>query len=213
MSTLVSPGVSVQIIDESFYGGAGPGTVPLVVVATAANKTAPSGSGIAPATVPSQAGSLFLATSQRELIQSFGTPTFKTVQGTPVQGYELNEYGLLAAYQYLGISNRCYVLRADIDLKQLEPSTSEPVSAVPDGTYWLDLSSTSFGVFQSNGNQTAGLAWSSQPVLTISPSNIVMGGGGNDLPSPSFGSDGDFTVVTTQSDNILYERILSLIHI
>lgn len=208
MATLVSPGVSVQIIDESFYGGAGPGTIPLIVLATATNKTAPSGSGIAPATVPNQAGSLFLATSQRELIQSFGTPSFKTVQGTPVQGYELNEYGLLAAYQYLGISSRCYVLRANIDLDQLSPSITAPVSAVPDGTYWLDLSSTSFGIFQSNGNQTAALAWASQPTLKFSHSSIA--GDGSlpiDTPAAYFGNDGDFTVVTTQSDNIVYERI------
>lgn len=206
MSTLVSPGVSVQIIDESFYGGAGPGTIPLIVLVTATNKTSPSGSGIAPATVPNQAGSLFLATSQRELIQNFGTPSFKTVQGTPVQGYELNEYGLLAAYQYLGISSRCYVLRANIDLDQLAPSTTSPVSVVPDGTYWLDLSSTSFGIFQSNGNQTAGLAWASQPTLSFSHSDIATGGG-PDAPASNFGTDGDFTVVTTQSDNIVYERI------
>lgn len=206
MATLVSPGVSVQIIDESFYGGAGPGTIPLIVLATGTNKTAPSGSGIAPATVPNQAGSLFLATSQRELIQNFGTPSFKTVQGTPVQGYELNEYGLLSAYQYLGISSRCYVLRADIDLDQLNPTISAPVSTVPDGTYWLDLSSTSFGVFQSNGNQNAGLSWSSQPTLLFSGANLS-GDMLTDMPAPNFGNDGDFTIVTTQSDNILYERI------
>ena len=31
---LVSPGVSVSIIDESVYGSAGPGTVPIFFVAT-----------------------------------------------------------------------------------------------------------------------------------------------------------------------------------
>jgi len=32
---LTSPGVEVQVIDESFYTPAEPGTVPLIVVATA----------------------------------------------------------------------------------------------------------------------------------------------------------------------------------
>lgn len=126
MATLVSPGVDVQIIDESFYGGAGPGTVPLIVFASAANKASPSGTGVAPYSVPNQAGKLFLATSQRELIQNFGSPSFKSVQGTQVHGHELNEYGLHAAYQFLGVSNRAYVLRADIDLAQLEPSAAAP---------------------------------------------------------------------------------------
>src|SRR6478752_4924486 len=118
MATLVSPGVSVQIIDESFYSSSGPGTVPLIIVATASNKTSSDG-GTAPYTIPSQAGKLFLATSQRELVQYYGVPTFKTVQGTPVHGDESNKYGLFAAYQYLGISNRAYVVRADVDLAAL----------------------------------------------------------------------------------------------
>ena len=33
MATLVSPGVAVSVIDESFYGTAGAGTVPLIVCA------------------------------------------------------------------------------------------------------------------------------------------------------------------------------------
>ena len=41
MPTLVSPGVSVSVTDESMYAPAGQGTVPLVVVATSENKTDP----------------------------------------------------------------------------------------------------------------------------------------------------------------------------
>ena len=206
MTTLVSPGVSVQIIDESFYGGSGPGTVPLVVFATAANKTAPSGSGIAPYTIPSVAGSLFLATSQRELVQNFGTPTFQTVGGTPVQGSELNEYGLLAAYQFLGISNRCYVLRADIDLDQLAPQTTAPLGPPTDGTYWFNLSTTAFGVFENNGNINSGLAWSSVTPLIATEANVTTVQG-QDIPNSNFGNDGQYAVVVTQSDNLLYKKI------
>ncbi len=207
MAILVSPGVDVEIIDESFYGGAGPGTVPLIVLATAANKASPSGTGIAPYTAPSQAGKLFLATSQRELIQNFGVPAFKTVQGTAVHGYELNEYGLLAAYQFLGISNRAYVLRADIDLSELEPSTSAPVGPPLAGTHWLDLSQTAFGIFQSNGNPSSGLAWSTQPTLYATAGNIVTTNDDIDVPAPSFGSDGQFAVVVTMSNNLVYEKL------
>lgn len=205
---LVSPGVDVQIIEESFYTSAGAGTVPLIIMATAANKPSPSGTGTAPYTLPSQAGKLFLATSQRELVQNFGNPTFKTVQGTPVHGHELNEYGLHAAYSFLGISNRCYVLRADIDLNQLEASDSAPRGAPVAGTYWLDLTSneTRWGVFQSNGNPVAGSAWEVQPV------KVLLGGGvveqdGRYVPNPSYGSDGDFAVVAYTSDNLFYEKI------
>jgi hypothetical protein len=207
MATLVSPGVDVEIIDESFYGGAGPGTVPLVVFATAANKASPSGTGIAPYTAPSQAGKLFLATSQRELIQNFGTPNFKTVQGTPVHGYELNEYGLHAAYQFLGISNRCYVLRADIDMSQLEASSTAPVAPPLPGTYWLDLTQTQFGIFQSNGNPSSGLAWETQPTLAATAGNITTTMDDVDVPSASFGADGQFAVVVTMSNNLIYEKL------
>ena len=44
MATLVSPGVSVSVSDESFYAAAGAGTVPLIVIATAQDKKAPDGS-------------------------------------------------------------------------------------------------------------------------------------------------------------------------
>jgi hypothetical protein len=203
MATLVSPGVDVQIYNESFYATAGTGTVPLVVFASAANKPiSASDSTIAPYSVPSRAGELFLATSQRELIQQFGTPTFKTVQGTPLHGDELNEYGLLAAYQYLGISNRCYVVRADIDTAQLESSTSAPVGAPQAGTFWFDVGETSFGVFQSNGNPNAGVAWLTQPVLVAGSANTT-----NGEPSTGFGADGDFAVVVSVSDNLLYEKL------
>ena len=34
MATLVSPGVDISVSDESFYSPGGPGTVPLIVIAT-----------------------------------------------------------------------------------------------------------------------------------------------------------------------------------
>ena len=48
MAQLQSPGVSVSVIDESFYTPAAPGTVPLIVVASEENKANGSGTGTAP---------------------------------------------------------------------------------------------------------------------------------------------------------------------
>ena len=56
MPTLVSPGVSVSVSDESMYAPAGQGTVPLVIVATSENKTDPSTSNIAIGTTLANAG-------------------------------------------------------------------------------------------------------------------------------------------------------------
>lgn len=159
MAILVSPGVSISVIDESAYGGAGPGTVPLIFIATASNKTQPSDAGIAEGTLPENAGKLWLITSQRELVQVFGNPKFYVNQGTPLHGYELNEYGLLAAYQYLGIANRAYIMRGDLDMSQLEPSLYAPRGPALSGTYWLDTSLSSWGAFVSNGNAVPGRAW------------------------------------------------------
>lgn len=156
MAQLVSPGVAVSVTDESFYAGASQGTVPLIVFATQSNKPNPNQadatqSSIAPGTTATEAGKLQLVTSQRELIQTFGEPIFITDQGTPSHGNELNEYGLHAAWQYLGISDRAYVVRADVPLEELSPSNIAPTGPVPDGTYWLDLLTTSFGIFQGDG--------------------------------------------------------------
>ena len=126
MATLVSPGVAVSVIDESAYASAGQGTVPLIILATAENKTIPGGTGLASKTLASAAGQPVLLTSQRELAQLFGTPEFKSLNGTPLHGNELNEYGLMAAYSALGLGNRVYAVRADIDLAQLAGTSVRP---------------------------------------------------------------------------------------
>jgi hypothetical protein len=67
MATLVSPGVSVSVTDESFYAAAGAGTVPLIVIATGQDKTGPDGVTTASYTTSTTAGKLYQITSQREL--------------------------------------------------------------------------------------------------------------------------------------------------
>ena len=149
MPTLVSPGLSVTVIDESQYAGAGAGTTPFVIIATEQDKTTPSGA-LAYGTTKANANKLMSAGSQRELIQMFGQPIFKTSYGTPLHGHELNEYGLLALYSAMGLGGSCYVLRADIDLKQLEATAIRPTGEVEAGTMWLDLGSTTFGINEWN---------------------------------------------------------------
>lgn len=178
MATLVSPGVSVTVTNESFYATAGQGTVPLIVIATAQNKFQPgSSTALASGTVKSEAGKLVLVTSQRSALQTFGTPTFYSVAGTPQYDNELNEVGLFALYEYLGIANSAYVMRADVDLAQLAPSTTQPMGVPTNGDYWLDLSNSTWGVFKSNGNINSAFSWQSQTPMVLSSSvdleNIV----------------------------------------
>lgn len=152
VTPLISPGVSISITDDSGYASGSSGTIPLFVIATASNKvvSVDGSSGIAPGTQTSSI--LTPVASQRELIQQFGNPLFQSNQGTPVHGSELNEYGLIAAYQSLAVLGSGYVLRAGVALEQLEPSSVAPTGPAPDGTYWLDLSNTKFGIFQGNGS-------------------------------------------------------------
>jgi len=155
MASLVSPGVQISVIDQSITVGSGPGTVPLIFIATAANKTDPTGTVPANGTLPAYAGQLWSITSQSDLVNTFGMPNFYNVSGTPLNAYPLNEYGLLAAYSYLGIANLALVIRADIDLGQLQPSVTQPSSPAATGTLWLNESAapngSSYGLFVLSG--------------------------------------------------------------
>ena len=185
MATLVSPGVSISVSDESFYAPAGAGTVPLIVIATKQDKKAPDGTSTAAYTTKATANKLYSITSQRELLQNFGNPSFKTSGGTPVHGNETNEYGLAAAYSFLGISNRAYVLRADIDLGQLEASATAPSAAPAANTVWIDTVNSVFGIKEWDGTK-----WVSESsnILVTSASDVYA----NTVPKGAFGTDGKF---------------------
>ena len=208
MATLVSPGVAVTVSDESQYAAATQGTLPLLVIATASNKTDGSGSATATGTKPANAGVAYLVSSQRELVETFGEPKFYEVGGSVVQGSETSEYGLLAAYQYLGVSNNAYVIRADVDLSELEASTTEPAGVITNGTHWHDTSKTKFGLFTWSGT-----AWVSNAlsVLDDAPGtgNVEAISGGFAAPSNTFGSVGDFAVVTSTANVSYYEKVAS----
>ena len=149
---LQSPGVQVTVIDESFYTPAEPGTTPLIVVATAQDKTNGAGTGTALGTTAANAGKAFKITSQRELTETFGVPFFeKTASATPVHGSERNEYGLLTAYSLLGVSNSAFVVRADIDLSNLAPESDAPGANPTNGQWWIDTQATTWGIQEWNG--------------------------------------------------------------
>ena len=196
MATLQSPGVQVNIINESFYTPAAPGTVPLIFVASASNKTNPSGS-FAVGTQPANAGNVYLVTSQRDLVDTFGTPLFYTdASGNPIHGGELNEYGLQAAYSLLGVSSAAYIVRAPIDLSQLKAQSSIPAGDPADGTYWVDTADSLYGIFE--WNQTKGTFANSAPLVIDDNNASVAFDTFNLTPKSSFGLIGQYCVVLNQ---------------
>jgi hypothetical protein len=204
MATLISPGVSISVSDESFYAAAGAGSVPLMVIATAQDKKGPDGTSTAAYTTSATAGKLYQITSQRELLQNFGNPIFKTSGSTPLHGSEQNEYGLMAAYSFLGIANRAYVLRADIDLDELTASSTAPTKAPANGAYWLDTTLTSWGLKRYESN-----AWVLKTIKKPGATEVDSNGD----PKAAFGVDGEFCVTyytntgATKSTIDFYEKI------
>ena len=196
-TTLGSPGVQVTVIDESFYTPAAPGTIPLIFVATAQDKSNASATGTAQGTTAANAGTVWAITSQRDLTDTFGTPYFETdASSNPVNGGELNEYGLQAAYSLLGVSSRAYVVRADVDLAQLTPTTSIPEGMPVSGTYWLDTSSSLFGINEWNSSTNAFRVVS--PLIIDDTNSDTASSGG--IPVSGFGKPGDYAMYVT-SDN------------
>ena len=193
---LVSPGVEVTIIDQSQYLPSGSNSVPMVLIATAQNKSNPSGTGVAVGTLLTNANKLYRITSQRDLVTVFGNPFFyKTVNGTPIQGYELNEYGLLTAYSVLGATNLCYVLRANIDLASLVGQVGRPAGNPSDGTYWLNTTISTWGMLEFN--QTTGNFNLQAPIVIDSADDVV---GASQEPQSYIGNIGDYAVVTGVTD-------------
>ena len=200
MATLVSPGVSITVSDESFYSPAGSGTVPLIVIASAQDKKGPDGSSTASYTTQAKANKLYQITSQRELLQNYRNPNFKVSSGSPVHGDETNEYGLMAAYSFLGIANRAYVLRANVDLAQLESSSVAPSSKPANGTYWLDSGSTVWGFKKYDGAN-----WVSESGnIKVSGSSDLQANG---IPKPAFAKNDEICVRYLDADGTQADKI------
>lgn len=204
---LVSPGSSVTVTDETNYATAGEGTVPLIIIGTHEYKSLPSGSGVAEGTLPENANKLYPITSQRELLQTFGNPIFYTRNGSAVHGYELNEFGLHAAYQYLGVANRAFVIRAAIDYAQLMPKATAPRAEAEHGTNWLDTANNTWGIYEWTGSEWAERdLWivDSNDQLDSSSPEIISG---QLVPLIADSENGDFAMVVVYDKKVLYQKI------
>jgi len=204
---LVSPGVEVSVIDESFYTPAAGGTVPMIFVATASNKASSSGTGVASGTTKANAGTPYLITSQRELGETFGDPLFYSDStGNMIHGGELNEYGLQAAYSALGVSNRAYVVRADIDLAELEASATAPGGSPANGAWWLDTLASEFGILEWNGaaiTTVGGQTFTGQTHHAIVSTDDL---DNTDKPKTSIGAIGDYAIDHSSNDNRVFYK-------
>jgi hypothetical protein len=115
MGNLISPGVSVTIIDESFFIPGRVTTLPVIFIATEDEKTQPD--GITPALGTYEHGIYREVTSISESLQLYGIPRYiESADGEPFHGDARNEYGLDALNKFLEIGNRAYVVRANVNL-------------------------------------------------------------------------------------------------
>ena len=195
MAALISPGVSVTIIDESQYQPTATGTIAYVLLATDQDKLNPSGTA-ATYTSKANAGKLIKITSQRELVTGFGSINFQLDSaGNPIHAHELNEYGLLAAYSALGVSNQVYIQRADVNLSELAGTSIRPTGNASDGAYWLDLGNTNWGITEWT---EAGFVLQTPRVITDSAQLT------GSVPLASVGAIGSYAVNTVSSSNPVY---------
>ena len=128
----------------------------------------------------------------------------------PINGGELNEYGLQAAYSLLGVSNRAYVVRADVDLGELEASADAPSANPLAGTYWFDTASTKYGIQQWNSNAintTGGQTFTTKtPYVVYKQNEVVDYDGGNYAPLASIGAIGTYALVAVTTINKLWYK-------
>ena len=198
---LVSPGIEITVVDESQYLPSAVGTVPFVLLATAENKVI--NNTIAAGTLKANAGKIYGMSSQRELSSMYGLPYFnKSATGTPSHGDEINEYGLMAAYSALGLGNRVWVIRADIDLSQLASGSTRPVARSPNGTLWFDTDDSSFGLFDYNSI--------SNTFTKVTPSIVSSVDDVIDtisyIPKNSYGDIGNYAVVVLENSNTVFYK-------
>lgn len=200
---LRSPGVQVTVIDQSNYSPTAVGTVAYVLLATAENKLAPGGSSIAAGTTEANAEKIWTITSQRDLETTFGRPIFKTTAGgSPINGDEQNEYGLMAAYSSLDVSNTMYVQRANVDLSELTGSVTRPLANPGNGTLWLDAAASNYGIFE--WNYSTNQFTQKTPIVVTSTDFLA---GDSFTPNAVLGSIGDYAVNTYDANNPVFYKI------
>jgi len=122
MATLVSPGVSVTIVDDSFYIPASAPTVPLIFLATRADKKKTDGTTAATGAL--EHSIVRTVTGLNSSVDLFGVPVFRQDNSlNPLHGDCRNEYGLFALNQALTVLNYAYTVRANIDLADADVIT------------------------------------------------------------------------------------------
>lgn len=114
MASLVSPGTVVPVTDESMFIPAAASTVPLFFVATGSEKMQTTTD---PAAGTYEHDIVRTVTSVTQSLRLYGVPNFiKDANGNPHHGDARNEYGIFALNQFLGIGNRAFVVRANVNL-------------------------------------------------------------------------------------------------
>ena len=203
---LVSPGISISINDQSQYVNSNIGSVPFVLLATAENKT--YNGSLATGTTKANAGKLQSFTSQRDLVTAMGTPTFQMgSSGSMVNASEISEYGLLTAYSALALGNQLYAIRADIDLNELVGTSVRPVAEPDDGAEWLDLTNTSWGIYELNRTTSPAEFDAVMPITITDPKSVVADtstypGTRVSTPRASVGALGDYALPLITSTGV-----------
>ena len=204
---LVSPGVQVTVTDQSNYAPNALGSVAYILLATAQNKVAPGGTSIAAGTLAENAGKVYNITSQRDLVTTFGSPVFKTTSaGSPINAGEQNEYGLLAAYSALGVSNTVYVQRANVDLGALTGTAVRPLANPASGSFWLDTSTSNWGIYEWNYSTAS---FVQKAVTVINDEALLTGGISGAAPLSTVGAIGDYAIDVTSDTNPLYQKMVN----
>jgi phage tail sheath protein FI len=97
----------------------------------------------------------------------------------------------MAAYSAMGLGNRVFAVRADIDLGQLESTAVRPVGDVANGIYWFDLSNSTFGINEWDADE--GIFTTKTPLILKDLVDLVVGPPYS--PKESVGEIGSYAVV------------------
>lgn len=188
MATLVSPGTVVPVTDESMFIPASASTVPLLFIATGSEKLQPDGTAAAGTF---EHDIVRTVTSITQSMRLYGVPSFlRDANSNPHHGDARNEYGLLALNQFLGIGNKAYVVRANVNLNDDRDSimamwddkirkSTTPVGAAYalEGlvTTFLKEYNTENGLIPSDGNYKVTVSKSELQSLIESALDITFG--------------------------------------
>lgn len=116
MASLVSPGVTTQLIDDSLFIPSIADTVPLFFVTSKQNKKQTNGISTALGTIESNV--VRTITSLKQSLTTYGVPSFLTSSnGGAMHGDARNEVGLFTLNRFLGLGSLAYVVRADVNLQ------------------------------------------------------------------------------------------------